>query len=309
MPTYRPALLTPAQREQFTRFPDLDERLLARHYLLSEDDLRLVQERRRDFNRLGYAVQLTVLKHLGRGLEQGEAPPQAVLAFLGEQLQVDPGCYGRYAAREPTRREHLGELCALFDYRPFSLALNQQLRQWLIPRAVITDQPFGLMTELLDELRRRKLLLPRITVLERIVASARTRADEFTYNLLNLPLKGEDQGRVDALLVPQGERPISDFAALGRPVGQPKARNLLKLLDRLIFVRSFPVQSNLREFLPRSRLDHLAEEGRRLTAQHLAQYEPRAAAGHRHGPPVRTVRNADGRGAGHARPADGVVPA
>ena len=93
--------------------------------------------------------------------------------------------------------------------------------------------------------------------------------------MLNLPLKDEDPGRVDALLAPQEDRPISDFAALGRPVGPPKPRNLLKLLDRLAFVRSFPVQSNLREFLPRSRLDHLAEEGRRLTAQHLAQYEPK----------------------------------
>ena len=39
-----PATLTEAQREQFTRYPELDEQLLARHYLLVEADLRLVGE-------------------------------------------------------------------------------------------------------------------------------------------------------------------------------------------------------------------------------------------------------------------------
>lgn len=86
MQNARPSLFTPAQREQFTRFPDPDERLLARHYLLGEADLRLVRERRRDFNKLGFAVQLTVLRHLGRALRPGETLPAEVLVFLAEQL-------------------------------------------------------------------------------------------------------------------------------------------------------------------------------------------------------------------------------
>lgn len=79
-------LLTHAQRQQFTRFPSLDERLLAQYYLLSEADLKQIMNRRRDFNRLGYAVQLTVLRHLGRGLTAGEQPLPEVLEFLSEQL-------------------------------------------------------------------------------------------------------------------------------------------------------------------------------------------------------------------------------
>ncbi|BDP44288.1 hypothetical protein DAETH_42570 (plasmid) [Deinococcus aetherius] len=88
--TTLPPLLTSAQREQFTRFPQLDERILSRHDLLDAADLLLVRERRRDFNKLGYAVQLTVLRHLGRAMCPGEAPPEAVLASLAEQLRVNP---------------------------------------------------------------------------------------------------------------------------------------------------------------------------------------------------------------------------
>jgi TnpA family transposase len=269
-----PPLLTQAQREQFTRFPLLDERIFSRYYLLSEDDLLLIRERRRDFNKLGYAVQLTVLRHLGRSLRPGEAPPGEVLASLAEQLRVDPACYEQYAAREPTRYEHFTDLCQRFGYVELSRRLNHEMRDWLVPLAVVTDQPFPLMSALMDELRRRKVLMPRCSVLERLVQAARVRADQHTYGLLNLPLKSELPGKVDALLSPQGDEPVPRLAWLGRPVGAPKAKHVLALLDKLAFVRTFPVQSNLRAFVPQSRLEHLAEEARRLSASHLGDFEP-----------------------------------
>lgn len=71
-----------------------------------------------------------------------------------------------------------------------------------MPLAVVTNQPFPLMSALLDELRRRKVLVPRFSVLERLVQAARVRADQHTYGLLNLPLKGDLAGKVDALLSP-----------------------------------------------------------------------------------------------------------
>lgn len=269
------SLFTSAQRDQFTRFPEIDERTFSRYYLLDAADLRLVRERRRDFNKLGFAVQLTVLRHLGRGLRPGETPPEAVLAYLAEQLRVDSACYTQYAAREPTRREHFAALCQRLGYVELSRRQGAELRDWLVPLAVVTDQPFPLMSALMEEVRRRHLLVPRFSVLERLVRSARVRADQHTYGVLNLPLKGDLPDRVDALLSPQGDEPVSRFAWLARPVGAPKPKHILTLLDKLAFVRTFPVQSNLQAFLPQSRLEHLAEEARRLSASHLADFEPR----------------------------------
>lgn len=268
-----PRPLTPSQREQFTRFPALDERTLARYYLLGEGDLRLVRQRRRDFNKLGYAVQLTVLRHLRRGLRPGERPPDEVLASLAEQLRVEPACYDAYASRDTTRREHFAELCQHMGYVELSGPLNRELRDWLIPTAVVTDQPFPLVATLLDELRRRRILTRRLSVLERLVNAARVRADQHCHGLLNLPLKGQLAERVDALLTPQGDEPFSRLVWLGRPIGSPKSKHLLALLDKLAFVRTFPVQSNLRAFLPQSRLEHLTEEAKRVSASHLAAYE------------------------------------
>jgi len=274
MPTHPSRLFTPAQRDQFTRFPQIDELILSRHYLLDGPDLLLVRERRRDFNKLGYAVQLTVLRHLGRALRPGETLPEGVLDYLAEQLRVNPVCYALYAAREPTRREHFADACQRLGYVELSRRQGHELRDWLVPVAVVTDQPFPLMSALLDEVRRRRLLVPRFSVLERLVRSARVRANQHAYGLLNLPLKGDLTEKVDALLSPQADEPISRFAWLARPVGAPKAKHVLALLTKLAFVRTFPVQDNLRSFLPQSRLGHLAEEARRLSASHLADFEP-----------------------------------
>lgn len=114
------SLFTSTQRDQFTRFSTPDERTLSQYYLLDGADLQLVRERRRDFNKLGFAVQLTVLRHLGRALRPGETPPEVMLAYLAEQLRVEPACYWRYAAREPTRREHFAAVCQRLGYNELS---------------------------------------------------------------------------------------------------------------------------------------------------------------------------------------------
>lgn len=267
------ALFTPAQRQQFTLFPTLDERLLAQYYLLNDNDLARVMERRRDFNRLGYAVQHTVLNHLGRSLARKEVPPSEVLAFLAEQLGVDPACYVLYAARNNTRHEHFSELCQRGGYVELSRTLNLELRDWLLPQATITEQAFPLLAAVMDELRRRKILVPRIQVLERLVSAVRVKADQQTYAMLDLALS-ETKERAEELLSVQEGQGISRYAWLKQQVGAPKPRNMLLLLDKLALVRTFPVQSNIRAFLPQSRLSHLAQEGRRLSAHNLLDFEP-----------------------------------
>ncbi|BBN96551.1 transposase Tn3 family protein [Deinococcus grandis] len=269
----RPALLTPAQRLQFTAFPDLTEHLIARYYTLTDEELTWVLDRRRDANRLGFAVQLTVLKHLGRGLDVGEIPPEAVLACLGEQLNIDPAKFDVYARRDATRREHFGELCDQLGYRALSVDLNRALRAWLIPMAVATPQPFALMSALLDELRRRKILVPRISVLERIVTQARTQAEQAVHHLLGEIVAGHEDA-LDALLQVPQDHAMAPYTRLKQWPSQAKPSNFLKLIERLHFVRQFPVNDGRLAALPESRLSGLAAEGKRLSAASLAEYAP-----------------------------------
>ncbi len=65
-----PTYLTPEQRHALTQIPaDLSDREIARYYTFTQKDLDLIKQRRRLHNRLGFGVQLAVLRFPGRPLE------------------------------------------------------------------------------------------------------------------------------------------------------------------------------------------------------------------------------------------------
>jgi len=74
-------LLTEPQRLAFNA-PATDERGMVRHYTLIPEDLALINRRRGDANRLGFAIMLCYLRFPGRILQQGEQPPVALCVRL-----------------------------------------------------------------------------------------------------------------------------------------------------------------------------------------------------------------------------------
>lgn len=57
-------LLTPEQRQALMQIPE-DEWVLGTYYTFSKRDLEIINKRRREENRLGFAVQLAVLRYPG----------------------------------------------------------------------------------------------------------------------------------------------------------------------------------------------------------------------------------------------------
>src|ERR1017187_3412596 len=145
-------LLTKSQRLSL-QAPASDERGMVRHYTLSSEDLALVNRRRGDPNRLGFALMLCYLRFPGRILQQSEQPPVALCAFVAEQLGLDAAHFGDYAERDQTRREHVLEIETALGLRPLTGALYRELAVWLLPTAPPTDPGRTLVATLLEELR------------------------------------------------------------------------------------------------------------------------------------------------------------
>src|SRR5690348_6715704 len=74
-------LLSSEQRTRLFSIPT-DPVAVAQHYVLDAADLAIVRARRRASNRLGFAVQLCVLRHPGHVLDPSESPPPPMLAHL-----------------------------------------------------------------------------------------------------------------------------------------------------------------------------------------------------------------------------------
>lgn len=74
----RRTLLKPQDRQELFDVPT-DEDSLIRHYSLSPADRLEIEIRRREHNRLGFAVQLCLMRYPGRALMANEALPKAML--------------------------------------------------------------------------------------------------------------------------------------------------------------------------------------------------------------------------------------
>ena len=119
---------------------------MERFFRLDGDARRLVAGKRRDENRLGFAVQWGTVRMLGTFL--GENPtvvPPGVVAFVCEQLGIaDPSCLGAYAGRSKTAYEHQWEICRECGYREFA-AGEPELRAFIAARVwACEDEPRAL---------------------------------------------------------------------------------------------------------------------------------------------------------------------
>ena len=156
-------LLTQQQRLDFSA-PAADERAMVRYYTLTADDLALIDQRRGDHNRLGFAVLLCYLRFPGRVLQEGEQPPSEMLKFVAGQLSLAPDVLADYAQRDQTRRAHLTEIQGVEGYRPFDRALYRELAVWLLPFSFTTEKGSALVAILLNELRIRRVICPPLPV-------------------------------------------------------------------------------------------------------------------------------------------------
>ncbi len=236
----RRTLLSAEQRARLFAVPT-DPAEMAKHYVLGAEDLALVRSKRRAANRLGFAVQLCLLRHPGQGLGPGERPPAPMLAFVARQLGVPPDEFEEYARRDQTRREHAAELQAVLGLRGFRLADWRACLRAGTDAAWATDRGAPIVEAMLVHLLGAGVLVPGAAVLERIGLAARARARRRAFELLADGLTEVQRTALDGLLVPDPELRRSRFAWLRDVPESPAPSNLLALLDRLDYVRGLGV--------------------------------------------------------------------
>lgn len=85
----RRLILSAAERKNLLDLPDSEDEMV-RHYAFNESDLSLIRQRRTDANRLGFAVQLCLLRFPGQGLLIALSVPGSLLHWIGQQLRIEP---------------------------------------------------------------------------------------------------------------------------------------------------------------------------------------------------------------------------
>lgn len=261
-------LLTAAQRLQLLRLPST-VRELQELFTFSPGDLDLVRSHRTDRNRIGFAVQLCFLKYPGWAWTPEHEIPPALLRFIASQIEVSPLTFNGYAERDETRREHLSEIQQAYGLDSFSRSHYKALVSWLREQARGTDQGMALITILINEIRRRRVVVPILTVLERLTRVARALARRDCYRALSTELSLDQIKSLNELLLPKEEQRQTVLGWVRQPLGAPNAANILEAIKRLRFLRQLAIPIEWALKVHQNRLVQIAREGANTDVAHL----------------------------------------
>jgi TnpA family transposase len=253
--------LTDEQRSRFGRFagdPSPDQ--LTRHFHLDDADHDLIDLRRGDHNRLGFAVQLCTARFLGTFLEDLSETPSSVVFFLARQLHVEqPEYFVKYCSGE-LRWDHAVDIRGRCGYQDFSYPFAQfRLNRWLYALCWTgTDRPSVLFDRATAWLITHKVLLPGVTVLERHVSHVRSRAQEHIWSSLIRTITPETKEKLEALLtIPDGNR-YSILDRLRKGPFRRSSKELVRALRRIDEVRALGIDVTVSHRVPQGRIQSLA---------------------------------------------------
>ncbi|MDH7809993.1 hypothetical protein P3T33_005156 [Rhizobium sp. AN67] len=154
-------LLKDQDRRKLVDIP-VDEDSLIRHYSLSPADRLEIELRRRNHNRLGFAIQLCLMRYPGRVLGAEEIPPRAMLKYVADQIGAAPEAFSLYARREETRRDHTARLMMYLDTRSATLQDRRAALLSAIQAAATSDDGAAIVSSIVVAFRERGALLPAV---------------------------------------------------------------------------------------------------------------------------------------------------
>jgi hypothetical protein len=140
---------------------------------------------------------------------------------------------------------------------------------WLSERALEYDQPTLLLHMICERLKQHQMIRPAVTTVERWVVTARMQAHHASLNRLQCLLTPDRITLLDHLLVSESETGPTPLYRLRQHADTNTPTALLHILDKLITLASWNVDTWALSTLNPNRQKFLARLGRTYTMQAL----------------------------------------
>jgi TnpA family transposase len=254
-------LLTPAERILYTSIPsNMSEHQLATYFTMTPYDIEIIRSHRRDYNRIGFAVQLGVIRYLGWTLSQVKEIPDIVLEYISGQIKVDKKEFIQYNKREATKNKHLENIVKEYKYHYFNDYQYKKIIKFLYPHAMESGNAIHLIDVTLEELRKNKVFLPAISTIERIVWEVREKAEKTIFSIINKSLSSEQKEKLDNIIEGKYNTSNTFLSWLNTSPGYASPDAFLKVIKKLEFIKNIDLKINLNA-IPQNRLKQLTKLG------------------------------------------------
>lgn len=158
------------------------------------------------------------------------------------------------------------------EFRPWVVPFEVTGDTWLTEHARGTDNGMALVSILIAEIRQRKLVVPALSVVERLVLGARARARSRAFAALNKGLTQDQQKRLDGILDTKDDSHQTHLGWIRQSTGAANPANILDCLERLKFLRGLGIPSEWANRIHQNRLVQIAREGANTDVTHLRTF-------------------------------------
>lgn len=269
----RRKVLSEAEKQSLINLPK-DFFTLSKYYLLSEVDISRIKQKRGVHNKLGFAILLCCMRYPGTTINFETNIPDELIEFIAQQLNIkNHSGWRKYFNRDSTRWEQISELKLALGLRSFTAKEFDKYLRKLVVLAKQTDKGEVIAEALIKYLRQDNILIPDISVIERIASEAITIGSKEFYIELTKGLSEQKLSELNELLKIKQSTKISYLAWLQQPTNIPKPKHILLHIERLHFIKELNLPDVLGKNVHHNRLIKLAKEGRNMFARDIQKLE------------------------------------
>jgi len=256
---------------------------LSKYFWLDDNDRVSVFRHRGNHNCLSFAIQLGTVRYLGTFVSDFGDVPEIVINYVARQLKIetiDLTHYGNISSNK-SFWTHTQEIRQNYKYRDFTeQPFHLRLARWLYSRAWISaERPSVLFDLATARCVENKILLPGVTVMERLIAQVRDRASIRLWCKLGKLPNDDQRIMLEKLLdtEPGSRNTLLDI--LRQPPTTATPKGLLIAIDRLERLRLIGAMEWNLSGIPVGRLRVLSRYASMARAQTIERmnYERRIA--------------------------------
>ena len=236
---------TADQKRHYGRFAEEPSpEQLGAYFHLADTDRRLIYSCNHDHTQLGMAVQIGSTRFLGLFLPKSQwaAVPGNSVQYVAAQLGLDSIQWPEYLSHKQTVYDHQALIRQHYGYRDCTdPAVQFSTVRWLYTRVWLHDEPPSRLFDLLvHRLKERKVLLPGISALERLINHIREQASKRIWIRINRQLTETQRQQLQTLVTTENrEQSVLDRLRDGPTTISPDA--LKSALARIKALRQIGV--------------------------------------------------------------------
>lgn len=167
-----------------------------------------------------------------------------------------------------TRYEHLRALQQEYGYRPFH-SCEEEFSPWLTQVAIEAHSNVELAKRFVQECRTRRIILPGMTVIERLCADARVVAEREVVERIAGRLDDRMKQNLKAILAKTVDGRLTVHGWLKRFEAGHNSADVNRLLDKLEYLKKLDIPVSILENIPPHRVIWLCQQGEAYYADGL----------------------------------------